>query len=147
MTEVINEFVLSVVDLFEAFESKGGLEHFVVVSSLSAQINVLPSMFMVSGTYKYICAKRMLSDFFRQAQLYRKSKSKIVLVEPGFVRTNFANINARLENPDKNDVIIRAQIEPIDPMVIAKAIFQTVSDPEKPSCSLTFYESAQLSTI
>lgn len=147
MTEVINEYVLSVVELFEAFESKGGLEHFVVVSSLAAQTNVFPSIFMNSSMYKYICAKRMLSDFFRQAQLYRKSKSKIVLIEPGFVRTNFANINARLKNPDKNDIITRAQIDPIDPMVVAKAIFQTVSDPEKPSCSLTFYESAQRSTI
>lgn len=147
MTEVINEFVLSVIELFEAFEAKGGLEHFVVVSSLAAQTNVLPSIFMNSSVYKYICAKRMLSDFFRQAQLYRKSKSKIVLVEPGFVRTDFANINSRLLNPNQNDVLIRAQIDPIDPMVVAKAIFQTVCDPEKPSCSLTFYNSAQRSSV
>lgn len=144
MSETLNEFVLSVIELFEAFETQGTVEHFVVVSSLSAQTNVLPSVFMESASYKYICAKRMLSDFFRQAQLYRKSKTKIVLVEPGFVRTNFANINARLVSANQSDILTRAKIEPLDPTVVASAIFQAVSESKRPSCSLTLYNSASI---
>lgn len=141
VSDAINEFAISVIDLFEAFEAKGGLEHFVVVSSLSAQTNALPFVFMNTSTHKYICAKRMLSDFFRQTQLHMKSKSKITVIEPGFVRTGFANIEARLANPSKTDVLTRTQIEPIDPAVVATAILHAVSDSTRPSSSLTFYNS------
>ena len=139
MTEAINEFVLSVVDLFEAFEAKKELEHFVVIGSLSGQISVMPGVYMDSSRYQYICAKRMLSDFFRQAQLHLNSRSKIVLIEPGFVRTNFANIKARLLNLKADDVLNRTGIVPLDPAIVAGAIFQAVSSPGRASVSITLH--------
>lgn len=139
VVDTINEFTLSVIELYEAFEAKGCLEHFVVISSLSGQINALPSAFMDEADYNYVCAKRMLSDFFRQAQLHMKSKSKIVLVEPGFVKTGFANIDARLVSQGATDILTRLRIHPINPEQVAKAIYHVVTDPDHPSTSLTFY--------
>lgn len=137
--EAIEEHAISVIDLYEKFEAKGRMEHFVVVSSLSALSSSIAYVFQGEGTHKYLIAKRMLSDFFRQTQLFMKSQSKVIIVEPGYVRTNFADIANRAKANSANDFITKTKLSLIEPSLIANEIFRVVTDPGLPSVSMTYF--------
>ncbi|CAN5456639.1 hypothetical protein BH10BDE1_BH10BDE1_07640 [soil metagenome] len=137
--DAIEEHAISVIDLYEKFEAKGRMEHFVVLSSLSALSSSIAHVFQGEGTHKYLIAKRMLSDFFRQSQLFMKSHSKVMVVEPGYVRTNFADIANRAQAKSETDFIMKTKLSLIEPSVIANEIFRVVTDPALPSMSMTYF--------
>ncbi len=135
----INEFALSCIDLYEKFEATGVLEDFIVVSSVSAQITSLPHAFTNDAHHHYGVAKRILSDFFRQTMLRMKSRSKIFLVEPGFIRSGFAGIEKRLVDRAPEDILTRANLEIIEPRVVAELIYKNTTDSNRNSSAITIY--------
>jgi NADP-dependent 3-hydroxy acid dehydrogenase YdfG len=141
VVETINEFAISTIDLYEKFEATEVLEDFVVISSLNAQMTSLHHHHLNDAHFQYGIAKRFLSDFFRQEMLRMKSRSKIFLVEPGFVKTGFANIENRLIHRNQNDPLTRANIEVIDPRSVARMIFENTTDPNRQSRAVTIYNS------
>lgn len=139
MLDSLNEFALSIIDLFEKCESDGTIENFVVISSLSAQTNSLPHVFISEANHQYIVAKRFLSDFFRQKMLHARSKSKILLLEPGFVRSKFADVENRFLRRPEGDVLTRANYSLVEPTAIADLIHRTINDPNRTPSSVTLY--------
>lgn len=138
-TEVLNEFMFSVIDIYERFEATGELEKFVVVSSLSALTGGIPHHYLPSDRHMYNLSKRLLSDFFRQVQMYMKSKSEIILIEPGFVHTDFADISRRIERAHPDDVISRLDLVPIDPKLIADEIRRSLESDLGRTSAMTFF--------
>lgn len=138
-TSVLNEHTFSVIDIFERFEATGQLEKFVVMSSLSAQMSGITKALSPIGMHFYATAKRLLSEFFRQVQLNMGSRSRIVLIEPGFIRTNFADIAKRMELADPNDLILKLGVRPIEPEYIAAEICRALEAEVLTTSALTFF--------
>lgn len=136
-TSIFDLFTNSVIDLFEQFEKKGGIDYFVVVSSLSAVTTVHP--FMSIEQFHYLCAKRILSDFFTQAQLYMKFKTKIILIEPGMILTDFADIRERMKSPKSDDFLMQARVAPMPADELAQRIFDATNSFEKRNQKITLY--------
>ncbi len=138
-TGTINEFALSCIDLYEKFEATGTLEDFIVISSVMAQITSLPHAYTNEAHHQYGVAKRILSDFFRQTMLRMKSRSKIFLVEPGFIRSGFARIDKRLVERAPEDILTKANLEIIEPRSVAELIYSNTIDSNRNSKAVTIY--------
>ena len=137
ISSIFNLFLNSVIDIFEQFEKKGGVDYFVVVSSISAQASGSPMM--ARENFIYNTVKRCLSDFFTQAQLHMKFRMKIILVEPGMVMTDFANINERMKTRSSDDILTRANILPMTAEAVALAIYENVCSSEQRSRTIILH--------
>ena len=125
LSQALNMHFNSVVDLFEKFESKGGLEYFVVISSIDAICSSHP--FMPLSQFAYRVAKKSLSVFFKEVQLFGRYNSKVVLIEPGFVATNFCNINRRMIDKNSEDIIFKLKLDVYKTEAVAKQIFDCLN--------------------
>lgn len=120
LIQTLEIYFNSVVDLFEKFEKKGGLEYFVIISSIDAHFSSQPGI--SPSQFAYRAAKKSLSDFFKELQKYAFYNSNIILIEPGMITTDFANINQRIADKNPEDFLIKLNLDLYKPEDIVNQI-------------------------
>lgn len=134
LVQALELYFNSVVDLFEKFENKGGLEYFVVVGSTDALFSCHP--LISQGQLGYRTAKKSLSIFFQEVQKFGRYNSKIILIEPGMTATDFADINRRAADNKPEDIIHKLNLTMLNPADIANQISECLNSPRSLTITL-----------
>lgn len=126
LAEILMTNFIPYMDLVDQFQKIGRVKKFVVISSASAHFTVGPRGI---ESVSYAISKKCLSQAFVQLQLCGRYKMKFIVLEPGVVNTDFAQMRERSKRRHPDDFITRLNIDPIDPKHIAQTVQWALAQP------------------